>query len=527
MNKYSKKVIYIAAIVFIFALSSIVYLYPIQKKGFPPGGEFISLITARNWATSGQYISESANGTILSSSNVLESGSETAILNPLTPIIYGRIFKTYDANLELPMFFSIILFAISNVLLFVLATRLFNLKIGLLCGITSSFLPVMVLGAIQPGFYEWGLLFFTIALTFFFWSKDSKPKYSQLILASIFFALAALARNAFAVSFIPFVIFELYRNRSVKRLVAIVLPFIVLFGLTLTQYSWLGMENGYFSKTKSPFIQIGHLFPDSYTETYKKADYINSLRESGEYDRTNTAFLKKYGFPVSTKDTLNSYFDSAKFYLSETFKFTNLGGSLTILLMLIGGAYLYKNKRWLLTVFGLWVVVTYLSLIYFQTSNWDHFIELAFPISLMCSLGIITIINKIKDLELNKFIKTSFSVALGLLFVLNLVQANKWSLFDYYRSSVMEQTVEISQSINNLGLDPKKESIAIGIHPNAVYIANYLTDLNFTYFNEKTITNFGIEELRKAFKDYKITRFTGFTQELSKKIKEITKLDSI
>src|SRR3989344_5397771 len=103
----------------IFFVSIAAYYYPVYQKGYPPGADHQNLMEARNFAASGTYKIEDTKGVLLSSKNAAQYGKETGIFNPLTPIIYGQIFKYFGFNPELPFYISIILFGLFNVIIFV------------------------------------------------------------------------------------------------------------------------------------------------------------------------------------------------------------------------------------------------------------------------------------------------------------------------------------------------------------------------------------------------------------------------
>src|SRR3989338_7418737 len=112
MSEPYKKII-LSLLIFVFSI--VAYYYPVYKKGYPPGADHQNLIEARNFALAGTYNLESSNGILLSSKNVSQLGSEKGIFNPLTPIIYGHIFKYFGFKPNLPLYVSIVLFSLFNV----------------------------------------------------------------------------------------------------------------------------------------------------------------------------------------------------------------------------------------------------------------------------------------------------------------------------------------------------------------------------------------------------------------------------
>ncbi|MEK7154340.1 MAG: hypothetical protein AAB792_02175 [Patescibacteria group bacterium] len=520
MNKTLTKIV--LAIV-IFCVSAGAYYYPVHKKGYPIYGDYLNLVEARNYAASGTYMTEDANGAYLSSQNAKLRGVVTGIPNPLTPIIYGRIFKYFGFNINLPSYVSIVLFSLFNALLFLLISRLFSVKVGFIAGISSALTPVMVVGAVVAGFYEWAMLFFIGALWLFLGSKNGpfKAGFVRIFFASILFALSALARNAFAVSFIPFFLYDFYLSRSVKRGLLFLLPFLVIFGSTLTPYSWLGVPNGYGS-TNPPFNEAGHLFRDPYSYHFEKDAYIASNFPQGAYtNRYGTQFLEKYGYPTNLKSQIGAYFESAKIYVTNFFPIINIGGPLVLALIFYGAWLLRKKNPQLLALFCLWPVIWFLLLVSRQTGNWDHYIELIFPIVTLSSLGLFELFKMIKN-ALGPKVGRCVATGLFLLFILHLGQADKWRLFDDYRSSINALVINF---VNSPDFKNIKGPIAVYIHQNVAFTLNYYSDREVVYFDSQTVEeNLKAGKLKNIFAIYGIKAAFGYSSDLSSQIKSTLKI---
>jgi hypothetical protein len=520
MNKNLLKII-LAIVVFCVSVGA--YYYPVHKKSYPAGADYLNLIEARNYASSGTYMAEDANGAILSSQNASLRGVVTGVPNPLTPIIYGRIFKYFGFDINLPFYVSVILFSAFNVLLFLLVSRLFSVKVGFIAGISSAFIPVMVVGAAAAGFYEWAVLFFIAALWLFLGSKNGPFKAGsvRILFASVFFALSALARNAFAISFVPLFLYDFYLFRSVKRSLLFFLPFLVIFGSTLTSYSWLGVPNGYGS-ANPPFSEVGHLFPDSYTYHFQKDVFIASNFPQGKFlNRYENQFLTRYGYSTNFKSKIGAYLGSAKFYAASFFPLISLGGPLMLALIFYGAWLLRRKNSQLLTLFCFWFVFWFLYLVYRQSGNWDHYIELVFPIVVLSSLGLFELMKVAKGTVGSKA-GSLFAAGLFLLFILHLGQSDKWRLFDDYRSSRVAPVIDL---INSPDFKNTQGPIAVGIHPGAVFSLNYYADRDAVYFDGRTVES-GLKEgkLKNIFSIYGIKTVFGYSPELSSQIKSVLKI---
>lgn len=510
----------LAVVIFIASLAA--SYYPIYKKGYALGSDFLNLSEARNYATAGTYKYESSNGIFLSADRAVGEGKETGISNPLTPIIYGKIFKYFGFNSPLiPVYVSLILAALFNVIIFLLITQLFNVTVGFSSALIMSFMPVRILGALLSGSYEFAMIFFAGALLLFFDSKKLfKTNLWRLGSSSILFALAALARNAFLVSFVPFVMYDFYKNRSWKRSLIFILPFLIIFGSTLTKYSPLGVPNGYVSDINSqPFSQIGHVYNDPYSLYYDN-DFINNLRSQERVGRVTFHFFSQWGYDVSWSERISAYGDSAKYYLIHVFDLTNYGGPLIILIMLLGAFWLYKNKKEMLWFFGVWFIIWLGGLIYFITGNWDHFLEIIFIAAVLVGLGIYQLLEIFKTTSIKQYALAGIILA----FIIgHLAYADKWELYDAYRSSYFGAALNMvekeGKDIKNTGV------IAVGPHPTFAYAFYYLTNHDVIYFNPDTIAELiKNKKLKKAFDIYKVESAFGYSSDLSNQIKSSLKI---
>ena len=522
MSESYKKII-LSFLIFVFSI--VAYYYPVYKKGYPPGADHQNLIEARNFALAGTYKLESSNGTLLSSKNVSQLGAEKGIFNPLTTIIYGHIFKYFGFKPNLPLYVSIVLFALFNVLIFLLSGRLFGTVVGFMSGVAGSFMPVMFVGAIHGGFYEWGILFFGLALWSYlgFKSGPFQAGKIRILIASIFFALAALSRNAFAISFVPFFLYDFFIHRSYKRSLIFLLPFIILFGSTLTPYSWLNVPNGYVADAEQQtFGLIGHFFADPYSFYYDKENFIKNMYDQG-LGRSAVLFATQWGYKVSLADRLGAYFDSFKFYIQETASLTSTGGPVILGLMLLGLIRLYNFNKKILGFFALWWILWLGYLVYDKTGNWDHFMEIIFIFSTLIGLGLVRLIEIISAGTLKKMV-VGFVVLI--LFVSHLSYANKWKLHDIYRSSKEEVVLDVKDKLN--GWDDIGGVYAVGIHPSSVYSLNYQIDHDVVYFDPQTVEGLiSSGKLKEAFGIYNISAVLGYGEDLTEKIKSQISVESI
>lgn len=509
----------------IFSVSVATYCYPVYKKGYPTGADYQNLIEARNFALSGTYLNEDAKGVSLSSDNA-QNGSPRGIINPLTPIIYGQIFKYLGFKPQLPLYLSIVLFSLFNVLIFLIVAKLFgNILIGFISGSAGAFMPIMTIGAMHGGFYEWGILFFGLALWSYLGSKNGpfQAGKTRILTASILFALAALSRNAFAVSFIPFFLYDFLIHKSYKRSLIFLLPFIIIFGSTLTSYSWLGVPNGYNAGIEQQsFGFTGHVFPDPYTLHFNKDNFIKEMYDKG-LGRTAVAFAKQWGFTVSLSDKLKAHLDSFIFYIEEEISLTSIGGPVIWGLIILGIFRLYSINKKLLGLFLFWWFLWIGYLVYDETGNWDHLMEIMFIFSTLIGLGLYYLIE-----ILNKVFPRKIFIAplVFILFIGHLAYANFWGLHDAYRSSRENVVLDFANKIKNWG--QVGGVYAIGTHPANVYSLNYHINHDTVYFDPGTIENLiSAKKLKEAFGIYDITAVLGYGEDLTKQINSLVSVRSI
>ncbi|MFH1610427.1 MAG: glycosyltransferase family 39 protein [Patescibacteria group bacterium] len=514
MNK-NVKILLIVLVLFVASLA--IYYYPVYKKGYSFGFNGGNLILARNFAETGQYNTESPQNIILNSQLSAQEGMRYNPGNELTYTIYGYIFKHFGFQQQLPLFISIFLWSLSSVLLFFLVKKQFNLKVAVIFGVVSIFLPVILQGVLTGGFYEWAVLCFSIALCLFFNIKE-RFSWLSLVLAGVFFALSILCRSAFIVSVIPFVIFEFYRNRSIKKLVYLSLPIILILGLFFGRGMLDKEKSGYFSGENLNFVDYSHLYPDPYTFHFEKEQYLKELE--GTSNTMFSQFLLKYGEKVSLKNQIIMYLGSAKFYPKEFLKLIISGGPLILLLMFFGFLYLFKKNKQLFKFFILWFIIWYVLLVILKTNNWDHFLELSWPIVLLISLGIYSLFDFIYKSDLKKNLKYILFVLISLCIVLHFIQANKWMLHEEYNTSNIDSIIVFTSLVEKESLS-NKDIIAVGWEKGMPFALNYLTNKNFVYFHPETVKKLLAENsLQSAFDKFGVTHIIAFDHELTREIQE-------
>jgi len=203
------------------------------------------------------------------------------------------------------------------------------------------------------------------------------------------------------------------------------------------------------------------------------------------------------------------------------FPIISLGGPLVLALIFYGAWLLRKRNPQLLTFFCLWFIIWFLCLVYEETGNGDHYMELIFPIATLCSLGLFELIKTVKNAIGSK---TGQCAAMGLflLFILHLSQSDKWRLFDDYRSSRVAPVINL---VNSPDFKNIKGPVAVYIHPDVAFALNYYSDRDIVYFDSQTVKdNLAAGKLKNIFSIYGIKAAFGYSSDLSSQIKSALKI---
>ena len=297
-----------------------------------------------------------------------------------------------------------------------------------------------------------------------------------------------------------------------------VVPFIIIFGSTLTPVSWLGVPNSYYTDIEhQSFDLIGHFFRDPYSYFYDKENYIKEMSEKG-LNRVGVLFATQWGYDVSFSERISAYKDSLGFYIRQIIDLTSTGGPLILGLMFLGLIHLYNVNKLMFGLFSLWGLLWMGYLVYDKTGNWDHVMEIAFVLAVLIGLGLYRLVEL---LSLGSLKKMAAASALIILFVGHMGYATKWRLHDIYRSSNEELVLTIADQLRK---QPNLSgTYAVGIHPASVYSLNYRLNHDVVYFDSKTIESLlAREKLQEAFNTYGITAVVGYDDDLTSEIQSQT-----
>jgi hypothetical protein len=526
-----KKKNLIILVILIFIVSVFVRYWPVFHKGYSYELGAVDLILARNLSFANKYSFEDEKNIVLSSFLVKEKGIPAAVSNQLTPIIYSKIFNAFGFNPKLSLYVSIFIYALTTVLLFLLVFKLFNLKLALIVAGVDIFMPFVLAGAIWSGFYEWAMLFFIIGILIYLWKE--KPSIWRLLFGGLFFGLAALARNAFLISFVLFVVYDFYSNfiykkdwklfrlwlwPAIKRVFMFILPVVLLWGgFMIHDYSG-GRTNPYLNQAERAYNV--HLFTDPYTYHFEEKAFINEIKDTAQGDEVNA--LISYGYLNSWRTKIKMHFVSLKHYITGFVRQPLMGGSLIIFFLILGAIFLYKKNKQFLILSVLWIVLLFLVLIGLRTSNEDHFLEIRFPLVLLISLGVFWTLDWLKQAIKDKKTYILLAGAILLVLLFHFIQSDKWMFHENYLYTGTEERVDLVDVI-------KKDAVNIGVNdvlavPQDPFFLNYYTNYNYIYFNPKTIEKLLDEnKLQWAFEQFGVTHVAGFGELLNGEILDATK----
>lgn len=517
------KLTIILILFFLFLLSVAVHYYPVIKKGHGPSLCHENLVLGKNLALTGKYSTNDDKGLILSSALIQDKGVPATTENKLSSLFYAQVFKIFGFNPELPVKISVVLFGLTGLISFSLVYRLFGLKLAVIFGLIFIFMPILADYSLVAGEYDLALLFFSLSLLFYFWNfKKDKKSYGQLFLAGIFFALAFLSRNAFLISFVPFVVFDLFKFKSWKRIVVLILPFIVLVSIFLVPDFKAGRPNtylgSYFGQSPENLGWDAHCFPDPYTYYFERDEYVAGTISTAQGDVVSC--LADQGYKLGFKQEFLNYLDSIKYYVNKFFRLIIFGGPIMLAFMLAGLVILKKKNKPLFTLFLIWFFVLAISLIYLQTSNKNHFLEIILPAVLMMSLGIKELLLLIKNnLKISDKKKYLVMISLVVAILGHLIVADKWLFHERYETNKPEDIIVNMALINKYNLH---SSDVIATFSQGTGCLNYLTDRSFVIFDELTIKNLIKQnKLKRAFEEFGVTYVMGYSEELNQQIKEI------
>lgn len=536
-NKIFLAFLFVLIFLFSFSVHYLVY----RHEGYVQVAHY-NMLTAKNWAQTGQLSYESQENVVLSSESLKTQGVPTNLGNKLTFYIYGMLFRIFGFHTEMPLYTAFTLYSLSAFFIFLIIKRAFDLKTGLVAVFLLNLAPFSLPFMQMAGSHEWAFFFFVLASFFYFWPKERKLQY--LILSGLLLGLSAAARNSFFVTFPPFVILEFWRQRESMKL-AVKKALILSFGflITVIPFTFLG-GNVYFSELldqpntyDESFTILVHLFPDPYTFHYDRENFIKEFVANmnnfpgGQFRLWGDvgSFLEEYGYKIGFfKAEIVTRLYSFWIYFKGLFLSAIVfGGLLSWFLIFVGAKKLADEKKYLFPVFGAVFFASWFSLLIFlKTSNYVHLLNLTLPIVFLMSPGIVKLSEIVSNSFNFKKIKPSHSaLVVILMFLIFFAQISWWT------NRELSTDYGFRASLQNFAkAELAKPTIAWqkvtmeGWSKDSSELLAYYLNRDFIYFNPNTIKKLAEQKkLADVMKQYNISGYIGFDADTSEIIRKNTR----
>lgn len=544
-----KKLALVILLIIVFVASSVVWYSPTLFKGYAPMTLRESASLARNFSQSGIWGDEDSQNIMLASSLVKEKAEISPAGNKFTPLFWSKIFNlTGVISYENLIFASIIISALALVFFTLAVYILFGFKAAAVFSGVYMLLPFNWYEIpYNFGFNEVAIFFVSLFFLFYFWGLNSKHKfkYTLIILAGFFLALAGMAKESFLVLAVAVFIYALFKKQKKILAYLFVSFFLVIAFLYLPDM--LSGKNSYLkyfisekeSTTQNNFVEWGyytHIFPDPYTYHYNKEVYLLEVKNT--MNSKNTELLSEIGMAKVTYNMgVNQLGIFEKMKVGTTLLFRQLsrflsleeiGGPFIFALIFLGLVFLRKENKYLYNFFVWWVTFTLLFLSYILLGVRNHLADFNFAIALSVALGIL-FLSKILSQYFSFSKKQQFILLSGLSFVVfyGLVLTGHVMWGRIYDESHYLSTPAYAVAINKANI-PTNEVIAVNVSQYEINKLNYLADKSMVIFAPQTLEKLINEEkLSDAFNLYNIKYIIGYTPELSAKIIEKTKVKNI
>ena len=379
----------------------------------------------------------------------------------------------------------------------------------------------------------------------YFFGLNQKYNYLYLIPSGIFLSLAGFARETFLL-FIPFLFIHLWQKSSKRHLYLVFAPFIILFSFFWLP-SALGPEgNAYLThlttqvseKIKSAdFDRYAHLFPDPYTFHFNQEeflkDYQNQLvsKETDFFTKTNL-IKSASNIGIRKVELLERIKVGSVLFINHLARFFSLeetGGPFIFLLMILG-IYSLKQKDEYLYAFSLgWIFTLFFLLSFVVLAGRLHLMDFNWILALLIVLGIMLLTKIIGGyFHFNQLKSAILLIILVLMVLYSQLLANHvgWNTIFNQDQKKSLRIKAYSQRIEELNISDQ-DVIAVPGN-DELYRLNYLNNKSLVVFHAQTIQDLLNEEkLAFAFEKFKVEYIVGYSEEISKKIIDKTKVTNI
>lgn len=542
-EKVNKKLIWqILLLALIFFGAIFVWYSPVLFKGYPLKYPDYRQIAAKSIIENGKFSLESEKNVILSSEKVPKLGVISSQGDRLIPILSAGIYKL--AGLPSPnqsVMIGVAVYAFSLLFFFLVTWRLFGYFQALLFSVIYIFLPIIWDISLWSNYYEYSLLFFSVALLFLF-ARKQKNSLPLNIAAGAFFALSFLSRDAMLL-FGPvlFIWLWLYRRKAILPLfgamlivlVSVPLIFGLLFGSAGNNHmSYFGVNDD--NAQGKDFYFYGHLYPDPYTYHYEKEEYLTGLKkELSKGGLTEHNIAKRMSNVESERISLWHRLKVAPVllvkHLATIVSLESIGGSMIFLFFLLGLWDLKQRKNNFFQLSIIWISFVFFACSFVVLVQRNHVMDFAFAFALLVSLGI-TFFSKLIFIKTkpSKFINSkTLSLLLVFLVVYQLIMSSHVLFGRTYDSSGPMKINYYANQINHINLS-SDDVIATPLGAGIIYSLNYLTDKSIVKFDKETIEKlYNEEKIQDVFDDFEVTHIVGFSVEQTEKIVNVSNVNVI
>jgi len=565
----------------VFLIAAGFWYFPVFFKGSTAQpAEAENFILARNLVQTGVYGMEDNQNIVLASSLISQRAQPSTQGNKFTTWSYAALFK----YIGLPDFNALIIIAIIiQALALVLFTAVVFYLLGWETAIVFSVVYILLPFNSQMvqtiGTYEFAMLYFSIFSVLFFIGGKSKGRYIFLPLAGVFLSLACLSREVmflFPPVFLCWLIFRSKEDATVvdsgifrflglfwlrlKTIIArpgaciaksdlrdfglIFIPFFIMLSIFwLPAIVGLRGNNDYFrvfvanqaqTADWSEFNFYGHFFPDPYTYYFNRQAVLDKFNS----DIANRGLLESIDLikvganigirPISLAERILVGSNNLLAHLSRFVALEYIGGSLFFILLLLGIKDLSRRDRNLTNLFVGWLAFSIFIASYVVLASRDHLMDWGWTIALFISLGLMSLAKMISDSYIAKKFGWLTGVAIILLVIYGLIQANHVYWGRGYDNNVNLKIIYSAEQLRSrAGIIKPEEVVVVGnraLHP----LLNYLTDVSTVYFSPETVKSLLEEQkLQSAFDAYSAKYIIGYDSELAQQISSSSQVTNI
>ncbi|MBU1289933.1 glycosyltransferase family 39 protein, partial [Patescibacteria group bacterium] len=526
----------------VFVSAVVVWRAPALFKGYTAYTVSPNALIARNLYLVDSFSIENDLNVLLSSNLVEEEGHLSRFGNKLTSFSYAEVFKFTGFPSESRfLLLSVIIHALTLLIFTIVVLYLFNIKTALIFSLIYVFIPFNWQLPYYFGNYEFALFFSSLFFLFYFLGTNENKNYFYLVISGVFLALAGLSKETFLL-IVPFLFFYLLFYKKKLALTYILIPFVIIFAVFWlpsatenTNIKLLFTETSEETKS-SDFASYGHLFPDPYTYHFKFDEFIGNIQnqiENNELDLSSEVYFKKnmsnlaFG-RINPFDRLMVGTMMLSKHISKFFSLEGIGGAFVFLLILIGGAAIRRKNKDLYYFIFYWIISSILIFSYAVLVSRSHLMDFGWALSLLITLGILSLSEAIANyfgLKGKKLIVVYAVIVMLVSYNFVLVGHVVWNnIYDHNTNLVIKS---YAQEIEKMNISDE-DIIAVNLNPSEINNLNYMTDKSLISFQEKTVEDL-LEEnkLNEAFEKFGVKYILGYSDELNKKITNYSDVISI